>query len=41
MNDDDRNFRDRFDLALTAIVLAIVGLGSAAWIEALIRRLYY
>lgn len=41
MDDDDRDFRERFDLALTAIVLAIVSLGSAVWIEATIRRLYY
>jgi hypothetical protein len=39
--DDDRDFRERFDLAVTAIVLAIVALASAAWIEAAIRRLYY
>jgi hypothetical protein len=41
MNDDDRDFRERFDQALTAIVLAIVALGVAVWIEVTIRQLYY
>jgi hypothetical protein len=40
-SNDDREFRERFDLAVTAILLAIVALGSSVWIEATIRGLYY
>jgi HAMP domain-containing protein len=40
LNDPDHNFRERFDTAATVIVLAIITLASAAWIESAIRRLY-
>ena len=41
MNDDDSDFRERFDAAATYIVLAILALASAVWIGATIKRLYY
>ena len=41
MDDDDSNFRERFDTAVTYIVLGILALASATWIGSTIRQLYY
>jgi hypothetical protein len=41
MDDDDSNFRERFDKAAIYIALMILALVAATWIGATIRRLYF
>jgi hypothetical protein len=41
VNDDDRDFRERFDTAVVFIVLALVGLVVGVVARAMIRGLYF
>ena len=41
MNDHDSNFRERFDIATTFLVLALVGLVAGVAARAMIRGLYF